>query len=52
MLSPERGRGPGGWQVDLFTHRELYEGLINNFPSKEGEMKEVCFIIPYHAGKV
>ena len=37
------GGGRGGWPVDLF-YGYLQEGdLIDNLPSKEVEMREVCF---------
>ena len=48
----------GGWggdvilrQVDLFVD-DFYGDLIDNLPSEQWGMSEVCFLVPYPAGKV
>ena len=43
------GGGGGGWPVDLF-YGYIQGDLIDNLPSKEVEMREVCFLMSYPRG--
>ena len=47
-------QGSGRWGVGIPGKRPFYRGLlgdlIDNFPNDEGEMNEVCFLVPYSAG--